>query len=267
MAGAATIQALDRAIKLLRTVAQHNGLTLTQLCDLEAMPASSAHRMLATLEANRLIHQDPETGAWRIGVGAFEIGNAFLRNRKVAEVARPHLRALLAKCEETVSLAVLDEQTVTFIAQAESHNLIRTFHRPGSRCDVHVSASGKAILADLTPAERRALMAGYAFEPATARSIMTAAEFDRALATIKARGWAMDDEEKLTGLRCLAAAVHNEHGEPIAAVSISAPTIRMGDDQVPELVAALCRTADDITSAIGGRAPLGARQPDIEEAA
>ena len=78
------------------------------------------------------------------------------------------------------------------------------------------------------------------------------------LEAIRGRGYAVDDEEFALGLRCVAAAIHDEHGEPLASISLSGPSARITDDRIEELGALVVHTAAEITEALGGRAPRAA---------
>ncbi len=250
------IQVLDRAIGILEAVAAVDGITLTSLAHQTGTTTSTAHRILTTLESNGFVIMDKERKLWFIGVGAFQIGNGFLRNRKVVDIARPLMRDLMSETEESVNLGIEDAGTVVYLAQIECHNPIRAFHRPGTRTTIHSSAMGKAILSTWTDQSIRKLMEKVGMPGYTRKTLTDDRRFFADLEKTRERGWAFDDEEATIGMRCVAAPVYNEFSEVVAAVSISGPTTRLTYDRIGELGPRIKRAAADMTAAIGGEGPL-----------
>jgi IclR family acetate operon transcriptional repressor len=250
------IQVLDRAIGILEAVAQVDGITLTSLAHQTGTTTSTAHRILTTLEANGFVIMDKERKLWFIGVTAFQIGNGFLRNRKVVDIARPLMRDLMGDIGESVNLGIEDAGTIVYLAQIECHNPIRAFHRPGTRTPIHSSAMGKAILASWADVDIKKLMEKVGMPGFTRKTLTNDRRFFADLEKTRERAWAFDDEEATIGMRCVAAAVYNEFSEVVAAVSISGPTARLTYDRIGELGPRIKRAAADMTAAIGGEGPL-----------
>jgi IclR family acetate operon transcriptional repressor len=250
---AGSVQSLERAIALLRILAEHEGLSLTECARLSELAPSTTHRMLATLQLQRLAEFEEATQLWFIGVETFRIGSAFLRRRKLAERGRAIIEALRAATGETANLALAEEGAVVFVTQAESHAAIRAFFRPGTRAPYHASGIGKAILAFSTPARRVALVAGAALEPFTPSTRSDAATLAADLTQVAARGYALDDEERTPGMRCIAAPVFNELGEPFGGVSVSGPCVRVDDAFIARVAPLVIEAGRQLTEAIGGR--------------
>ena len=253
---AGSVQALDRALSLLELLADADGLSLTELAQRAAMAPSTAHRLLSTLEGRGFADQDREQGTWRIGVGAFKVGSAFLRNRKVVTMGRAVMRRLMEATGETVNLGIADGAEVVFISQFESHAPMRAFFRPGRRGPIHASGLGKAILAARPEAEARALFRDRKLARFTDNTITDLEAFIEELTEIRQRGWSLDDEEHSLGMRCIAAAVHDEYGEPLAGVSVSGPSVRIPDARLAALGRAVADAAAEITESVGGRVPV-----------
>jgi len=142
-AAASSVQVLDRSLKLLELVAEADGAVLTDLADQSAMAPSTVHRLLTSLAQHGMVAHDSETGAWTIGVKAFEIGTAYLRFRKLGTISRPFLKQLMEASGETANIAIEEDGDVVFISQAESHAPMRAFFRPGRRGPIHASGIGK----------------------------------------------------------------------------------------------------------------------------
>ena len=138
------------------------------------------------------------------------------------------MRELMADTGETANLAIADGGQVVFISQVETHEPIRAFFRPGTRGPIHASGIGKALLA-YHPAGGGGADRARAGAPGVHRRARspTASGWREEMAEIRARGWAVDDEERTEGMRCIAAPIFNEFREAVAGVSISGPTVRM----------------------------------------
>lgn len=250
------VQSLGRALAILdRLAASEAGLTLTDLAQSVGLAPSTAHRLLTTLEQNRYVRFEAEGGIWAVGVQAFVVGNTFLASRNLATAARPFMRRLMEESGETVNLAVEDEGCAVYVAQVECREMMRAFNRPGHRVPLHATGVGKALLAAIDDASVDRLLRRHGLPVVTERSIATPQALHAVRAETRARGYAVDDEEQAVGLRCVAAAIFDENGEPIAALSISAPTARAGDERLASLGAKVRETADAITAALGGQVP------------
>ncbi len=135
--------------------------------------------------------------------------------------------------------------------------MMRALSQPGIRVPLHCSGVGKALLAALPEIEAGAVLEGGRAVGLTGKTITDRESLLRELAASRERGYAIDDEEHAVGLRCVAAAIHDEHGRPLAALSISGPTARIPNERIPALGAMVARAAADVTAAVGGRAPGG----------
>ncbi len=246
------VKALERALMLLKTVADADSVSLTDLSQRVGMPASTAHRLLVTLQNFGYLEFNESSQLWSIGVEAFRIGGSFSRRIKVVEVGRPMLRALMEQTGETANLAVADDGDVVFVSQVETHEPIRAFHRPGTRAHMHASGIGKALLAHMNSEELQKWMQRKGLASYTANTITDPEQLHHEMQLIRERGWAIDSEERTLGMRCVAAPIYNEFGEAIAGISVSGPTVRLPDTAMTEYGVLVRHAADDITRSIGG---------------
>lgn len=249
------VQSLGRALSILERLAEADGMTLTDLAQSVGLAPSTTHRLLTTLQQHRFAAFDEEYGVWVIGVGAFNVGNAFLRNRRIVTLGRPVMRRLMEDVGETVNLAVQDQNELVYVTQFESHAPMRAFFRPGRRAPMHASAVGKAMLAEMDEHRLTEVLHQKGMPRFTEKTIVDPAELRRELVRIRERGWAVDDEEHTVGMRCVAATIHNEHGEVIAGISLSGPSVRVTENRLGELGARILAAANAITEQIGGKIP------------
>jgi IclR family acetate operon transcriptional repressor len=252
---AGSVQALERGLNLLAIFAEADGLSLTSVAQRAGIAPSTAHRILNTLKAGGFVHCDDSRGGYFIGVQAFRVGSAFLRNRKLVDVGRGVMRRLLEATGETVNIAIEIESQVVFILQMESHHAIRAFHRPGARGPMHASSLGKAMLAALTDEAISQRLHRTGMPRFTEWTIVDPDALLADIATVRKRGWAVDDQEQSEGMRCVGAAVYNEHGEVLGAISASGPAVRVTEERLGELGPMVKRAAAEITERVGGKIP------------
>ncbi len=249
-------QSLIRAMTLLERLSETPaGLNLTDMSYQLGMPAATVHRLLNTFEELNFVEQDADSGLWVIGMKAFNVGNAFLQRRDFVEISRPHMEALVDRCGETVNLGVIDDGEVVFISQVESQEVMRMIARLGSRSPIHASGVGKALLAWQSEQRLARILERRGLPRFTDRTIDKPAALRAELELTRRRGYALDDEEHAVGLRCVAAAIFDENGRALAAISLSGPKARVVDDRLGEFGLAVMQTADEITRALGGRKP------------
>ncbi|MEM1306933.1 MAG: IclR family transcriptional regulator [Pseudomonadota bacterium] len=254
-AGATPSKGLDRSLTLLEILGGVDGLSLTDVALTAGVPASTAHRILMTLEAHKFVTQDEERGLWFIGVRAFEIGNAFLRHRKLVDMGRAIMHELMEHSGESVNLAIEDADEAVYVAQVESHQSVRAFHRAGSRGPMHALAVGKAWLAAMDDDAVRALLQRTGLDAFSPNTLTAPAPFFEDLERTRARGWAENNEEHEAGMCAVATPVFDEHGRVVASLSITGPATRMSAERRGELGPMVKRAAAEITRSIGGRAP------------
>jgi len=252
----APIQALDRGLTVLALVADEDRATLTTLAATADMPPSTLYRVLETLRRHDLVTFDGPAQTWSIGVEAFRIGQGYARRTNYLEVGREVMRRLSEDSGETANIAVIEARELVYVAQIETRAPIRAFFPAGTRGVPQASGIGKALLAYMDATTRADLLATP--PPAfTAHTLTDGAALRVELARTRERGWAVDDEERYVGMRCIAAPIFNEYGEPIAGLSISAPAARLPKTTLERQAPMVRAAADEVTARIGGRPPRG----------
>ena len=250
-----TVQALDRALGLMEMLAATPGLTLSELAEASGQAVATVFRALVTLQARGMVEVEEPGQFWHIGAGAFRTGSAFLRRTKVVERARQPMDGLMRDTAETANLGVEAGDEVMFVAQVETHEAIRAFFPPGTMAPMHVSGIGKALLA-WYPAEKVAgILARRGMQKFTSLTLSSESSLLRDLSRTRERGFAIDDQERAEGMRCVAAPIFNAHAEPVAGLSVSGPAFRMGLSDATRFGALVRAAADRVTEATGGQRP------------
>jgi len=262
-----TIKSLDRAMEVLDHLSTLAGATLSELAgDLGQSPAT-VYRILVTLEARGLVELDAEAQLWHVGPRAFLIGARYLRRTSVVDRARPILRRLMVETGETANLAIARDDHVMFVSQVECHDSIRAFFPPGTLSPMHASGVGKALLAEMSERRLAAHLQRAPLERFTGHTITEPARLRAELDATRAQGFAVDDEEKTLGMRCIAAAVFDWTGEAVAGLSVSGPVSRVSQAETQRLAGAVTRAAAELSAALGADRAIRPQGPAQQAAA
>jgi IclR family acetate operon transcriptional repressor len=249
------VQSLDRAMTLLRRLSDSAGMTLSELAAAEGESPATVYRVLVTLQTHGIVESEEPGQLWHVGGGAFRIGSAFLRRTKVVERARSVMDQLMRDTGETANLGVENRDEVLFLSQVETQQAIRAFFAPGTKSPMHVSGIGKALLGWYPEDRVRQIVARQGLPGFTTFSITSETTLLRDLARIRDRGFAIDDQERAEGMRCVAAPVFNAYGEPVAGLSVSGPAFRLPLSATDRIGALVRAAADQVTEATGGVRP------------
>jgi len=251
-----SVQSVERALSLLEVLGEdEEGYRLTDLAIRTGLSPSTVHRLLTTLEKRRFVQFNQSDNVWHVGRQAFSVGSAFVRQRNFVAPALPFLRHLRDRTRETANLGVVDDGEVVVLIQIESREIMRTITRVGGRVPMVTSGMGKAILATYSPADVAAIVSSQGLRKVTPHSLVRASDLHGELATIRANGYAVDDEEFMPGLRCIAAVVYNNQGEVLCAISVSGLSARLTRERVAGIGKLLNETATELTIALGGKLP------------
>ncbi|UXX83048.1 HTH-type transcriptional regulator BhcR [Roseovarius pelagicus] len=247
-----TNKTLERAMRVLEFLSEAQGKTLTALAnDLDEAPAT-VYRILVTYEGLGVVQCDMSDQTWYIGPRAFIIGSRYLRRTSLVDRARPILRALMEQTGETANLGIEQNGHVLFVSQVETYASIRAFFPPGTLTPMHASGIGKALLAEMDDRRLEKFLNNAPLERFTDYTLADPDALTKDLRAIRARNYAVDDQERNVGMRCVAAPVFDFYNEAIAGISVSGPTSRIGIEQVTALGQAVVDAADDLTEAMGG---------------
>ena len=211
---------------------------------------STVHRLATTLVEYDILEQNRETGKYRLGLALFELGTLVRRKMDVMNEAQGQIHALADLTGETVQLAILDHLSVLYIRIRESRQAVRMSSGLGSRAPAHATSVGKVLLA-FRSAETVGQVIENGLPRYTPNTITEPAALTAELASIRARGHAIDDEEIEVGLRCVAAPIRDHSGRVIAAISVAAPVQRMTRKIVQHTIPHVVASADAISRRLG----------------
>ena len=251
-----TVQSLERGLNLLQLLTRSNSASLSDLASQSGLPASTAYRMLSTMQKLEFVTFDEATQEWAVGIEAFTVGSSYFNRACLAEASRPVMRQLMLDTGETANIGMLtDSGHVTFLMQTECAHPIRAFHRPGTRSPAHSSGIGKAVLAEFPNDQVDEILQRTGLQQFTPNTLISPQTLYDDLNATYRRGWAFDDEERHVGMRCIAAAIQDTQGLAVAGISISGPTARFGDTELTQFGARVRQAANEVTRLLGGTAP------------
>ncbi|RQG86741.1 IclR family transcriptional regulator [Natrarchaeobius halalkaliphilus] len=228
----------QKTIRILETIFQENGGTLTELASELGMNKSTTHNHLTTLVDEELVVRD---GAeYRLGLRLLEFGGYARNQHALYQRALPEIERLAEQTGEIANLVIEEHGHAVYLACETGEQAVNIDVYPGLRRPLQVTASGKAILASLSPDRVDEIVDRHGLPAKTPNSITTQDELEASLAAVRDRGIAFDDEEHIKGLRCVGAPIHDSNGEVLGAVSVSGPASRMTDgrfyDEFPSIV-------------------------------
>jgi len=247
------IQAVDHALDVLEQLAGTKAeVGLSELSRALDLHKNNIFRLLSTLKARGYVEQNKNTDSYRLGVRALELGKAFLSHAGLIRVASGEIDQLCAEVNETVYLGIMRDSQVFYIEDAESSQPLRVASRVGTRMSPLCTSIGKTFLAFYDGPTAEQVIEANRFVSYTPNTLVDPAAFDAQLARIRKLGYAIDDEEKDLGVKCVAAPIFNYEGQIVGAVSISGPVTRMSQEAIEKTFApAVQKTCATISRLIG----------------
>jgi DNA-binding IclR family transcriptional regulator len=246
----ASVQSVDRALTILELLARDGEAGVTEIAGDLGVHKSTAFRLLATLEAHRLVEQVGDRGRYRLGVGNLRLAGATTARLDLVTEARPVCRQLAKDTGETVNITVRSENSALYLDQVtagasavQSHNWV------GQHIPLHATSNGKVLLSELADAELTKALKGLPrFTDAT---VTNRKKFGSELAEVREHGYAVAVDELEVGLSAAAAPIRNAHGDIVASMSLSGPTFRLTDEKLEQVVPMLVAAATEVSLRLG----------------
>lgn len=246
------MQSLDRAVQILRCFgAMSAHLGVTDIARMTGLSTSTTHRLLKSMAANGLVHQD-STHHYSLGPLIVQLANNGAIPTTLRQAALPAMTRLRDQVNETVGLhELMPNGYRAVIDQVESHQALRrTYTEFGIPLPLPHGAPGRTILAFL-PEERRQWWLSQDLPPETSATPAPPEEVRRDMDATRTRGWAHPMGERTPGIRSVASPLFNHTGEPVGAISVSVPTVRMSDERAQALGPLTADAAWEISEILG----------------
>ncbi len=242
------IQVLERATCLLDALAsQPDPVTLKELAQTTGLHPSTTHRILNDLVLARYVER-VDNGLYQLGMRLLELGSLVRGRLNVREAAIDAMRDLHQLTGQTVNLSVQQGDEIVYIDRAWSERSgMQVVRAIGGRAPLHLTSNGKLFLSAADPRQVRTYATRTGLTGSTRNSITELDKLEQELAHVRTLGYARDNEELEMGVRCIAAGIYDDTGKLVAGLSISAPSGRLQDAWIDQLVS----TAGRISEALG----------------
>jgi len=259
-AGRYHVRSVLRALDLLRALAEapKGAANLMSLSREAALHPSTAYRLLESLAARDFVRITGD-GSYTVGPAAFEVGSVFLRGSSVWSHAGDLAEEMALATNETGSIGVLHGNEVLYIAIAHGQSEIGIQSFPGTRQPAHCTALGKVLLASLPRTELVRTLHDEDLPALTPNTLTSISDLERELERVAEQGFSVDNEERLVGIRAVAAPIGNHAGEVVAAISASGPAFRLQGERFDVVRRAVLDIAQNATRRLGGGIPAAER--------
>jgi len=247
------IQAVSHALDLLEQFHDDvDELGVTELSKRLKLHKNNVFRLLATLESRGYIEQNKATENYRLGLKSLELGQTFIKQMGLLRQAKPILEKLVADCNETSYVAIFKEGYIVYLDVVETDLTVRVVSRVGSRLPAYCTAAGKVHLAFMSDEEVDATLPAGELKQFSPNTFSNRDALKRELRLVAEQGYAIDNEELDPGVRCVAAPIRDYTRRIVGAVSISGPSMRLGDDRIAkELVPLALQAAEELSTRLG----------------
>ncbi len=245
-------QTVDRALAVLACFSvEQPELSLTEIALRFGLHVSTAHRLLATMEARGYVERDARSGSYRLGLSILELAGVALNQSEVCRHGLSELDFLRDTLNLSANLAVLRDGDVLHLAYSVPTDVPRYNTTIGRRAVAHCTALGKVLLAALPREAVHADIERRGWRPYTIHGIQDAESLDRCLDDVLQRGYALDREERDLDLWCVASPVRNYTNQVVAAISVSGPPARFAGGALDHTIATVRERGRHLSMKLG----------------
>jgi DNA-binding IclR family transcriptional regulator len=243
------VQSVDRALTILELLARGGESGVTEIAADLGVHKSTAFRLLATLEAHRLVEQVNDRGHYRLGVGNLRLAGATTARLDVVTEAREVCRQLASDTRETVNITVRSDTSALYLDQVAGSSGLQSHNWVGQRIPLHATSNGKVLLSELSEEEVKAAL--RELPRFTDHTITKRGRLREELAEVRRLGYALAVDELELGLTAAAAPIRNAHGDIIASMSISGPSFRLDRERLAVILPLLVAAATEVSHRLG----------------
>jgi len=246
------VKVLDKALDILELLGGAREFVSAQrISDEVSLPKSTVHRILNTLVARGYVRKDERTRSYAVGLKVLQLKELTLDDVHLVNTARPVLRSLANATGYTAHLAILSQDSVSYIDHWVSPSGLAIRTRLGEHAPLYCTSLGKALLAWLPNDQLSGIVDRLEFDARTPHTIATPAQLRQELETVRQQGFAEDNEESQIGIRCLGAPIRGSDGAVVAALSITTLAAQLGEAQLLACIPIVKQHADALSAQLG----------------
>jgi DNA-binding IclR family transcriptional regulator len=244
---------VKKAFKILHTIADSpTGLGVSELAKQLKIGKSTVHGITCSLEELGVLVRDPIDKRYNVGYTLLELGRKTYGRIEWREIARTPMERLMEKIGETVFLGIMNGDHITILDVVESHHEMKITSPPGTRLPLLAGATGKVFLSLLDEKKAKEIIQKRGLMRYTSKSVTDPKHFLREVEETKARGYAIDDEEYLLGVRAIAAPIQMIPLPPAAIWAVGF-TSSLNDQKMEMAIQEIRKVAREIGRALEGR--------------
>jgi DNA-binding IclR family transcriptional regulator len=237
---------VKKAFKILHVISDaSNGLGISDLSKQLKIGKSTVHGITSALEELGVLMRDPKGKKYNIGFTLLELKKKAYGKVKLRDMAKIPMEKLMEKIGETVFLGVLNGDHVTILDMVESHNEMKITSPPGTRIPLLAGAIGKIFLAQFEEKKAKEVIQKIGLVRFTSKSIVDQKKFLKEVEETKQRGYAIDDEEYMIGVRAIASPIQVA-SSPLAAIWVVGFTSSLHDKKMEKVILEIQKTAQEI---------------------
>ena len=244
------MSSVTRVVNVMQTLARRGPLGVRALAQALDLPLGSAHRLLTDLAVEGVVERTT-SGEWELSYGLLEIVGIQLERVQLPRLARSVLEELASETRETSFLAVPSRDEIVYLDKVQTDLQLQLNAELGTRRPMHCTGLGKAILAFLPPAQQQQFLLGSEFRPYTPHTITDPMTLRRELARIGEQGYALDHEEIILGVHCIAVPILNYAGYAVGAISVAGTSPKGEGERLDLLVQRMCRAGEYLSRRMG----------------
>ena len=247
------MSSVARVFMVIDHLAREGAMGVRGLSKALDLPLGSTHRLLADLAAEAVIEQTTG-GNWQLSYRLLEITDLQIDHVGFPRLARPYCDALARFSGETVNVNILSNLSCVCIDKVRGNESMQLDWRVGARGPLHCGGSAKAMMAFLPPIEMAQVLASP-LQPFNANTITDPAALTAEAARIRARGYAIDDQEIILGVFCVGVPIVGRNGYPVGAISVSGMTPKKPGLAIAPLVERLNDACHAVSQRLGYSGP------------
>ena len=244
---------VTKVCRVMQQFQERQTLGVTDLARRTGLLPSDVHRILTSLRIHHYVCQDPETKRYQLGVAAMRLGLAAFERNLLREKARPILMQLSKRLGATTYLGMLDRQRLELIIMDQisgPKEALLPMH-PGQTEQLHCTALGKAILANLDRLLLASALQKSGMPKRTCYTITNAAALEQQLEQVRRSGYSVDHEESAKGVCCIGSSIRDISGTVVGAISASMPTSHFLICKEAQLGEILQTSGDNLSAVLG----------------
>ena len=246
------MKTIEKTLDILEVFLKQKGeIGIVELANLSGFNISTVHRIASTLVKRGYLSQQRRGERYSLNPKLLQFSSVIRKRMKIGDVVLPYLLKLNKLVDETVNLAVLDDNGAVFIEVVESSHYLRTFPQLGANEPLHCTGVGKVFLAHMRDEELERFLNSKGLPYYTENTIRDVSKLKQELSLIKREGTAIDNEEFVPGVKCVASPIKDANGDVVAAISLSVPSTRLSSERMQELKPLVKRCGLEISQAMG----------------